>query len=51
MISTQHTVQSLEKEINNFWVSMPVQEYEHITEKTFRMIANHFYNLGLKHGQ
>lgn len=38
----------LEKEMNDYFVSMEVQENENIFESTFRLIAKHFFNLGLK---
>ena len=38
----------LEKEMNNYFVSMKVQEHENIFESTFRQIAKHFYELGIK---
>lgn len=38
----------LEKEMNDYFVSMEVQENENIFESTFRIIAKHFFNLGLK---
>lgn len=41
----------LEKEMNDYFVSMKVQENEYIFESTFRLIAKHFFELGLKVAQ
>jgi hypothetical protein len=41
----------LEKEMNDYFVSMEVQENENIFESTFRLIAKHFFELGLKASQ
>ena len=38
----------LEKEMNDYFVSMGVQEHENIFESTFRQIAKHFFELGIR---
>ena len=37
-----------EKEMNDYFVSMEVQENENIFESTFRLIAKHFFELGMR---
>jgi hypothetical protein len=41
----------LEKEMNDYFVSIELQENEYISESTFRLIAKHFFELGLKASQ
>ena len=38
----------LEKEINDYFITVDLYEGEKITENTFRKIAKHFFELGLK---